>query len=129
MNTSTRFMIAASTLLALTACGDYSGTFGMGVSNQAKVKTVTINPPSPTMQVGQTLTMTAVLLSQNGDTLTNHAVVWTSSNTQVATVASNTGSVFAVAAGAVFITATVSGDTVSGQTILAITTAANMVHR
>jgi uncharacterized protein YjdB len=129
MNTSTRLVIVASTLFAFTACdGTYNGA-STGISGQTKVATVTVNPPSPNMQVGQTLQMTAILMDKNGDTLSGRTLVWASSNDAIATVVPASGSVFAVAAGAAVITATVSGDTVKGQTLVAITTAANMVHR
>ena len=129
MKTTIRLLLALATLSGLTDCdGAYTGS-SIGVSGQPKATTVTISPSQPSMQVGSTLQLTAILQDKNGDTLKGRAVVWSSSNDAIATVVPASGNVTGVAVGAALITATVSGDTVKGQTLVGITTAANVLHR
>ncbi|NMH88778.1 CBM96 family carbohydrate-binding protein [Flavivirga algicola] len=73
-------------------------------SNPSSIQpaSVTVNPASFSLQTEQTRTLTAVVLPDNA---TNKNVIWSSSNTAVATVSSN-GIVTAVARGNATITAT-----------------------
>ena len=70
--------------------------------NIIPVNEITLNPTSATLNVGETLQLTATVSPTNA---TDKSVSWTSSNTNVATV-SNTGLVTAVAAGTATITCT-----------------------
>jgi uncharacterized protein YjdB len=74
------------------------------------VASVTVAPASLPLQTGQTGTLTATLRDAANNVLTDRVVAWTSSNTDVATVAPN-GTVTAVAVGTATITATSEGKT------------------
>jgi uncharacterized protein YjdB len=74
------------------------------------VASVTVAPPTLSLQTGQTGTLTATTKDAAGNVLTDRIVAWTSSNTGVATVAPN-GTVTAVAPGTATITATSEGKT------------------
>ena len=72
------------------------------------VASVTVTPTAPTVQVGQTVQLTATPKDANGNPLSGRVVTWSSNSTAVATVDGN-GLVTAVAAGAATITATSEG--------------------
>ena len=72
------------------------------------VASVTVTPTAPTVQVGQTVQLTATPKDANGNPLSGRVVTWSSNSTAVATVDGN-GLVTAVAAGATTITATSEG--------------------
>src|SRR6266480_953937 len=84
----------------------------------AAVVSVDLTPPSATVQVGQTVQLTAIPRDANGNTLSDRTVTWTSSNTSVATV-SNAGVVSAVTPGSATITATSEGK--SGTSSIMVT--------
>jgi len=94
-----------------------SGTATVTVT-AAAVASVNVTPPSASVTVGQTTTLTAQTLDANGSALTGRAVAWTSSNTGVATV-SATGVVTGVAPGNATITATSEGK--SGTSAITVT--------
>ena len=72
------------------------------------VATVTVSPPSSTVTIGQTTTLTAVTKDAGGGILGGRAVTWASATPGVATV-SPSGVVTAVATGAATITASSEG--------------------
>jgi uncharacterized protein YjdB len=74
------------------------------------VASVTVAPPTLSLQTGQTGTLAATTKDAAGNVLTDRIVAWTSSNTGVATVAPN-GTVPTVAPGTATITATSEGKT------------------
>src|SRR5438874_1587686 len=74
----------------------------------AAVASVDLTPPSATVQVGQTVQLTAIPRDANGNALSDRTVTWTSSNTSVAAV-SPTGLVRGLVAGSATITATSEG--------------------
>src|SRR5256714_170731 len=84
----------------------------------AAVVSVDLTPPSATVQVGQTVQVTAIPRDANGNALSDRAVTWTSSNTSVAIV-SPTGLVTGVVAGSATITATSEGK--SGTASITVT--------
>jgi len=89
------------------------------VSVQPKpVATVTVTPATVSLTAGQTAPLTVVLKDQSGGVLTGRTVVWTTSNSAVATV-SSTGTVTAVGGGTATITATSEGKT--GTSTIAVT--------
>jgi len=94
-----------------------SGTATVTVT-AAAVASVTVTPPTASVTVGQTTTLTAQTLDANGSALTGRAVAWTSSNTGIATV-SATGVVTGVAPGNATITATSEGK--SGTSAITVT--------
>jgi len=97
-----------------------SGVAAVTVS-PAAVATVVVSPSSATLGVGQALAFEAEPRSASGQPLPGRVVVWSSSSSQVATVAS-TGVVIAVAPGTATITATSEGRSGSAQvTVLAPT--------
>ena len=70
------------------------------------VASVSVSPATSTLQVGGTVQLSAVTRDANNNVLTGRAVTWLSSNTNVASVNSTSGSVVAVGAGSATITAT-----------------------
>src|ERR1041384_7372709 len=72
------------------------------------VATVTLAPPSATLNEGQTQQLTATLKDANGNILTGRSITWSSSNSSAATVSAS-GLVTGVAAGSATITATSEG--------------------
>src|SRR5206468_8923198 len=83
------------------------------------VASVTISPATGSIRVGQTLQLTATPKDLAGGTLTGRTVMWTSSNTSVATV-SGSGMVAGVTPGSAMITATSEGK--SSTAALTVTT-------
>lgn len=75
---------------------------------QVPVATVTVTPGSPTVSVGATAQLTAVLRDSGGDTLSGRAVGWATSAGGIATVDAN-GLVTGQATGTATITATSEG--------------------
>src|SRR2546422_7428294 len=94
-----------ATLAATTAV--QQGTAAVAVM-LAPVASVTVTPNPATVQVGQTLQLTATLKDANQNVLTGRVVTWASGNTGVATV-SATGLVTGVAQGQATITAASEG--------------------
>jgi hypothetical protein len=82
------------------------------------VATVAVNPPAGSVSPGQTVQLGATLLDAAGDTLTDRAVTWSSTQTSVATV-SPTGLVAAVTAGTAIIVAS-SGEQ-TGASVIVVT--------
>ena len=82
------------------------------------VSTVTLSSNTATLQVGQTVTLTAAPFDARGNAVANKATLWGTSNPSVAVVAS--GVVTAVAAGIATITATV--DSKIAQATVTVTT-------
>ncbi len=72
------------------------------------VTTVTVSPPSASIAVGATVSLTAVVKDAQGNTMTGQTVTWSTSNAAIATVSAN-GVVSGVAGGSATITATSSG--------------------
>jgi uncharacterized protein YjdB len=99
-------MAAGTATITATSEGK-SGTSTITVTVMP-VATVTITPTPASVNVGQTVQLTATLKDANGATLTGRTVTWSSSSTGIATV-SSTGLVTGVAAGSVTITATSEG--------------------
>ncbi len=84
----------------------------------AAVATITVSPPSSTIQVGSTVQLQAVLRDDQGNVLTGRAVLWSTSNAGLATV-SGTGLVTGVSPGGpVTIVATSEGRSGSAQVTL-----------
>jgi plastocyanin len=92
-------------ILLLTACGGGGTTVPIVVG---PVTTVSISAPSTTVAVGGSLQLTALPSDANGNAVTGQTATWASLNPAVATVTTG-GVVSGLAAGAVTITATVSG--------------------
>lgn len=75
----------------------------------ASVASVIVSPPSPSITIGTTTQLTASTLDSDGNVLTGRAVVWSSSNSAIASVSAS-GLVTGVAVGGpVTITATSEG--------------------
>src|SRR5438094_921476 len=90
------------------------------------VASVTVTPTAPTVQVGQTVQLTATPKDANGNPLSGRVVTWSSNNTAVATVDGN-GLVTGVTGGSAIVTATSEGQsgtasvTVSSIPVAAVT--------
>jgi uncharacterized protein YjdB len=87
------------------------------VVNPISVASVTIAPANPTLSVGQTLGMTAIVRDAAGNILSGRAVSWTAPANGIVTVDSD-GTVTAVASGSETITATSEG--VTGTTVISV---------
>src|SRR5205809_1006815 len=96
-----------------------SGTSSVTVTF-VPVASVTVTPPSASVQVGQTVQLTATPKDANGNTLPGRTVTWASTNTTVATV-NGQGLVTARVAGGATITATSEGQ--SGTAAITVTAA------
>ena len=78
-----KFLLAAVASLSLTACTDdviTTPTF------EPKVTTIVVTPAASQMEMGRTVTLTAVVKDQRDSVMTGKTVTWASNNTPVATV-------------------------------------------
>ena len=98
---------AGSATITATSEGQ-SGTAAITVPAPAPVASVSVSPASATLQIGQTVQLTATPKDANGNPLTGRTITWGSSNTAVATV-TGSGLVTGVVAGSATITATSEG--------------------
>src|SRR5207247_1552303 len=108
---------AGSATITATSEGQ-SGTSSVTVTF-VPVASVTVTPPSASVQVGQTVQLTATPKDANGNTLPGRTVTWASSNTTAGTVSSS-GLGTRVATGTALITATSEGKT--GSAVVAVGT-------
>jgi len=93
-------VVALSVVCAvLAACND-----GPTEPSPTTVTTIVVNAPSQSMQVGETMTATAVLYNSKGDSVPSKKPTWSTSSATIATVDQN-GVITAVAPGSVTITA------------------------
>jgi trimeric autotransporter adhesin len=93
------------------------------------VGSVTVQPSTASLPIGQSTTLTATVKDANGNVVTDHEVAWTSSNALVATVATN-GVVKALSAGTAIISATSDGSSGSATvTVTAPTPPSNVVYQ
>ena len=113
MRATTAPLLAAFLLCACTA-------EPVAPPNLIPVATVTVEPPNPVVGVGAQAPLTPVPKDANGNTLTNRAFTWATSDAAVATVDAQ-GVVTGVAAGTAQITATAEGK--SGSVTLTVSTA------
>ena len=90
------------------------------------VQTVTVSPAASNLQVGQKVQLAASAKDALGFLVTGHAVTWTSSAPQAASV-SATGEVTALAAGLATITATIDGQ--PGIASVAVTSSPLEIHQ
>jgi glucose/arabinose dehydrogenase len=88
----------------VSACGDSGGD----TQAPKPVQTVTVTAPTPTIQVGQTVQLTATATDADGAVVEGSTFTWTTSDAAVAAV-SPTGLVSGVAEGQAEITATAEG--------------------
>ena len=91
--------VVLTTCVAITACGKDPVD-----PDPTDVTAIIVTAPSPSLQVGETMQVTARLLNSDGDEVTAKSAAWSTSNTSVATV-DQSGLVTAVAPGAATITA------------------------
>ena len=103
-----RVFTFAMVSVALAACSS-DGPTG---PSPTTVTSIVVAAPSPTMQVGTTMTATARLLNSQGDTVKGKTPKWSTSSASVATVDQN-GVITAVAPGSAAITA--SADKATGS--------------
>ena len=83
------------------------------------VASVTVSPSTNPLFIGQNVQLTTTVKDQNGTTVTNRVVTWTSSDDAVATV-NATGRVTAVGPGAATITATSEGKSGTASVTVAV---------
>lgn len=107
--------LAAGTVTATATSEGKSGSATVTVTAPA-VKSVTVAPSAPSVDVGKTQQFSATVTDVNNNTVTDRPVTWSSSNTAVATIDANSGLATVVSAGTTTITATSGG--VSGTTTL-----------
>jgi len=106
--------LAPGTVTATATSEGKSGSATVTVT-LAPVKSVTVAPSDPTVDVGTTQQFSATVVDVN-DKETNRPVTWSSSNPQVASIDANTGLATVLAAGTTTITASSEG--VEGSTTL-----------
>ena len=109
--------IAAGAVTITATSEGKTGTTSVTVQPRP-VATVTVTPATASLTVGQTTPLAVVLKDQSGAVLTGRTVVWTTSNSAVATVSSS-GTVTAVGGGTATITATSEGK--SGTSTITVT--------
>ena len=109
--------IAAGTVTITATSEGKTGTTSVTVQPKP-VATVTVTPATASLMVGQTTPLAVVLKDQSGAVVTGRTVVWTTSNSAVATVSSS-GTVTAVGGGTATITATSEGK--SGTSTITVT--------
>ena len=102
-----RFIPSLTVALLLPACGDDSGD-DLQEPASRPVAEVIVGAEVTTIDVGQTMQLTATALDANGNVLEDRVFVWTSANPGVAAV-SETGLVTGVAEGQTEISATTEG--------------------
>src|SRR2546426_7304406 len=69
--------------------GDKRDTATVTVSCPVSVASVTVSPPSPTVQVGQTVQLSATPQDANGTPLSGRTITWSSDNTTAASVSAS----------------------------------------
>lgn len=109
-------LVPAALLTVLAACGGGGG--GDPVIGPPAVARITVSPPSPIVQVGQTVKLTATAFDASGQVITGRTFNWRSNASPVASVDS-TGLVTVHSTGPVRITAAIG--TVEGHVDLTIT--------
>lgn len=87
----------------------------------AVLTSITVNVGSPTIQIGQTTTASAIGKDQNGVTVATGTVTWSSASTSVATVNPTTGVITAVGVGQTQITASAGGKQGTGSVVVIAT--------
>ena len=118
--------VGAGSATITATSGGRSGGAGVTVTvpPPAPVATVSVTLASPTVTAGQGTTATATLRDAQGNVLTGRPVVWTTSNSNVATV-SQSGAVTTVGAGTAAIIAT--SGTAGGSATITVTAAPPVV--
>ncbi|MDB4875472.1 MAG: Ig domain protein group 2 domain protein [Gemmatimonadetes bacterium] len=90
-----------------------SATVTVTAAASAPVASVIVTPSNPSIVVGGTIQMTAVLKDANGNVLSNRTLTWASSDPARATVGQTSGVVTGIAVGTATITATSEGKSAS----------------
>src|SRR5437773_6683281 len=114
--------VAGTATITATSEGQ-SGTSAITVVH-VPVASVTVAPPSATVQVGSTVQLTATPKDAGGNPLTGRTVTWASGNTSVATV-SPSGLVSGATVGSATITATSEGQ--SGSALITVVAVSSSV--
>lgn len=115
--------VAEGTVTISASAQGVKGNAGVSVKRKVRPASITVTPTMPSIVVGSTLQLTAVVRDIDGNTLPT-SVSWTSSATSVATV-SSTGMVTGVMAGSATISASAQG--VSGSTSLTVNPPASSI--
>jgi uncharacterized protein YjdB len=89
----------------LGACGEKSIGPGPLPSATDTIATITLSPVNPSIPVGSTLALTALVANTDGVALTGRPIEWSSSHPEVARV-DDAGVVLAIATGTALVTAT-----------------------
>lgn len=112
-------LVVALAAGTVTVTGASEGKSDAAVVNlvQGAIASVTVTPNPVSMVAGQSTQLAASPRDANGTVVTGRAVIWSSSNTAIASVASD-GVVKAVGAGSTTITATIDG--VSGTSTVTV---------
>jgi uncharacterized protein YjdB len=114
--------VAAGSATITAACAGKSGTASVTVTSTSPpppvVTTVTVAPSTASLAVGATAPLTPTVRDAQGNVMTGQTIVWSTSNSAIATVTAN-GVVTGVVAGSATITATCSGKT--GSSAITVT--------
>ena len=117
MRRRARQVLTVAIAVALAGCGGSSGDSPTGQPPAPVVGSVSVTAPATSVNVGETLQLTATIRDQSGSALSGRTVGWSSSSLDVASVGS-TGLVTGVGVGSATITATSEGK--SGATVITV---------
>jgi len=109
--------VAAGTAIMTAACEGKSGTATV-TAMSVPVASVTVSPATASIQVGQTVQLTATPKDANGNPLTGRTITWATSNAAVATINAS-GLVTGVVAGSATVIAASEGK--SGTAAIVVT--------
>lgn len=109
--------ISVLAMAVLFGCGGGGGSDTNPVTPQPTVKTIAVTPNSALLSPGDTVRLSAIARDAGGSVMNDVAFTWTSSSQSIATV-SAAGTVTAISAGAVSVTA--STGTISGGSAITI---------
>ena len=104
-----KYLFMLATVMMITGCGG-SDTDSNGGSPPpiAAISSIEINPPAPSLTLGDSAQMNAIVKDINGKVLTGRTVVWSSADPDKLPISSS-GQIQAMATGEIEITATVEG--------------------
>lgn len=118
--------VAVGSATVTATCGAASDTTAVTINAASTATTVAVSPSTVSVAAGSTASLTAQVSDQYGMVLTGAAVIWSTTDTGVATV-SSTGLVTGIAAGSCTITAAAaSNPSVTGNAACTVTASGSL---